>query len=124
LKKLFGKADEMEKSIQLKSLRWASAYSTAFLLVWSIYELYVREAGTLLPIILLLSHGLVALRAGLFYRLRIGKAEDEEKEEAQTEPISILTRLARINDMATPTVVSVVMIIVIIILAVRFLMGW
>jgi len=120
----FGKADEMEKSIQLNSMRWAWGYSLAFLFVWSVYELHVNGAGTPLPFILLFSQGSVAALSGHIYRIRMGKGEDEGKEAPEEKPTTLLAKLKRINDMATPEVVSVVMIIVAVITTIRLLMTW
>ena len=132
LKKIFGKADEMEKSIQVKSMRWAWTYTTLFLLVWSLYELYlmnesgnfllwsVNENGNLLPIILLISQSLIWLFSRLIYRALAnhGNKDDEEKQSIKEAIIK------QIKEGPSPTVISILMIFVVIYWVVRFLMGW
>ena len=119
----FGRADEMEKSIQLKSMRFAWVYTMFFLLVWSLYEIN-SGSENFLPAILFLSQNLIMLFSRLLLMGRMTGGVDEEEEKPQAKQTSILAKLARIDDMASPKVVSVVMIIVIIIMVVRFLMGW
>ena len=128
MKKIFGKADEMEKSIQLKSLRWAWAYSSLFLLIWSFYELFsmnegwnfllwrVHEGGVPLLIILFLSQNLITVLFQLIYRARMAGGENEEYERPSLKAI--------IKEGPSPKAVQVVMVIVIIILTIRFFLGW
>ena len=132
MKKIFGKADEMEKHIQLKSMRWAWAYTTFFLLVWSLYALYLmnesgnfllwsfNENGNLLPIILLLSQSLIWLFSQLIYRALAnrGNKDDEEKQSIKEAII------AQIKDGPSPKVISILMILIVVYWVVRFLMGW
>lgn len=65
------KADEMERAIQLKAIRLAWGYTSAFLVVWSLYESYeARRTHTpvdLIPCFLLVSQNLVLILAqGVF----------------------------------------------------------
>ena len=81
----FRKADEMEQSIQLQSIRLTWLYSVVFLGIWSIYECTAGGINygriNFLPLILLLSQNVVMYLAQLLYRASMTKgAEDEEKK--------------------------------------------
>ena len=123
----FKKADEMEKNIQLQSMRYAWTYTSVFLLVWYLYEINIGT-GNLLPIILFLSSYLVFVVSRLIIEGRITSGVNEEREVQQPEPKakqpSFIGTLLKINAMATPKVVSVTMVIVIIIMMVRYITGW
>jgi len=132
MKQMFSRLDEMEKSIQLKSIRWAWAYSSLFLLVWSFYELslinggvnfllwHTYEVGNILPIVLLLSQNLIVGLFQLVCRARMTSGKDEEGEKRSLKT-AIITE---IREGPSPKVVQVIMVIVIIIMAIRFLLGW
>ena len=114
----FQSADEMEKNIQLRSIRLAWAYSGLFLLAWIIYEQY-HGRENFLPTVLFLTQNLIAISTQLIQRARmLGGAEDEGDPSPEKR-----SRLARLNDLATPMVVSVVMILVMVIMLARFLLG-
>ena len=116
----FRKSDEMEKSIQLKSMRLACVYTTSFLLIWSLYGIY-SGSGNVIPFILFLSQSLIIVLSQLFFRSRMTGEADEEKEGAEEKSESLLARLKKINDMASPKVVGIVMVLVIIYLIVSTL---
>lgn len=80
----FTKADEMEKSIQIKSIRFAWIYTVLFLIAWSIYENYkvyrFNEPLNSTPSFLLISQNFVLIVSQLFFRQRmVGGAEEENK---------------------------------------------
>ncbi|RCX19258.1 hypothetical protein DFR58_1032 [Anaerobacterium chartisolvens] len=80
----FTKADEMEKSIQLKSIRLAWMYTLLFLIAWSLYESYkvyrFNEPLNLTPSFLLMSQNLVLIFSQLFFRQRMIDVEEAEEE--------------------------------------------
>jgi len=81
----FRKADEMEQSIQLQSIRLTWLYSVVFLGVWSIYECTVGGINNgrinFIPLILLLSQNVVMYLSQVLYRASKTKGvEDEEKK--------------------------------------------
>lgn len=99
MKKLFSKlgftkADEMEKSIQLKSIRSAWIYTLLFLLVWSLYESYkvyrFNEPLNLTPSFLLISQNLVLIFSQLFFRQRMVDVTGEENKSS-IEKIVLVT---------------------------------
>ena len=80
----FTKADEMEKSIHLKSIRFAWIYTLLFLIAWSLYESYkvyrFNEPLNSTPSFLLISQNLVLIFSQLFFRQRmVDGAEKENK---------------------------------------------
>jgi hypothetical protein len=90
----FKKADEMEKSIQLKSIRLAWVFTVAVLFVWCLYESLAARADNerlnYLPLILLVSQNLILCLSQLFYRARMTDGEDEEKESRFGKALAII----------------------------------
>jgi len=83
LKKLgFHKMDEMEMTIQLKSLRWAWLYTILFLFVWFCYESFRLKTPetpmNLLPLILLTSQNIIRYIAKAIYDKKMSDDADEE----------------------------------------------
>ena len=113
----FRRADEMEKSIQLKSMRWAWAYTTLFLLVWVFYNLLIAETVSLLPVMLFITQQLVLSLAQLIYRARMSGGGDDE----EAEPRSFKQK---IKEGPSPVVVQIVIVFVAIHLIIRAVMGW
>lgn len=88
------KADEMEKSITIKSIRVAWAYTVLFLFVWSLYESYKSyhfyEAVNLLPGFLLVSQNLILFFSQLFFRNSMVVGEDEEKRTFFRKTVTVI----------------------------------
>lgn len=91
MKKIFGKlgitkADEMEKSIQLKSIRLAWIYTLLFLIAWSLYESYkvyrFNEPINSTPSFLLISQNLVLIFSQLFFRQQMVDGAEEENKSS------------------------------------------
>jgi len=83
LKKLgFHKMDEMEMTIQLKSLRWAWLYTILFLFVWFCYECFRLKTPetpiNFLPLILLTSQNIIRYIAKAIYDKKMSDDADEE----------------------------------------------
>jgi len=83
LKKLgFHKMDEMEMTIQLKSLRWAWLYTMLFLFVWFCYEGFRLKTPetpiNFLPLILLTSQNIIHYIAKAIYVKTMSDDADEE----------------------------------------------
>ena len=80
----FRKPDEMEKSIQLKSIRLAWVFTVIFLFAWCFYEICAarvnQESLNFLPLVLLVSQNFVLFLAQLFFRARMTTGGGEEKE--------------------------------------------
>ena len=100
MKKLFSalgfkKPDEMEKSIQLKSIRLAWIFTVIFLVVWGLYENHTaqinNESANLLPVTLLISQNFVLGFSQLFFRFCMTKGGSEEKESLLGKIIPIVT---------------------------------
>jgi hypothetical protein len=89
MKKVFSflglkKPDEMEKSVHLKSIRLAWVYTVIFLVVWGLVESQTAKINQVsvntLPIILLITQNFVLIFAQLFFRFRMTRGGNEEKE--------------------------------------------
>ena len=74
--------DEMEMTIQLKSLRWAWLYTMLFLLIWFGYECFrVKTPETsvnFLPLILLSSQNIIVYISKTIYNKKMGDDTNEE----------------------------------------------
>jgi len=82
----FKKADEMEQSIQLQSIRLTWLYAVVFLGCWSIYEVTTGANNgyiNFIPLILLFSQAVVMFLSQLFFRSSMTKGEDDEEKESQ-----------------------------------------
>jgi len=99
------KADEMERSIQLKSIRLAWIYTFLFLIAWSLYESYkvyrFNEPFNSIPSFLLVSQNLVLTFSQLFFRRRMVDGAEEENKDSVWKSV-----------MVTVIVVAIVVIIV------------
>jgi uncharacterized membrane protein len=98
----FSKADEMEQSIQLQSIRMTWLYSVVFLAVWSIYECTAGGINNgrvnFLPPILLFSQAIVMYLSRLLYRADMTKGtEDDEKKNQFRITLLIIAILVAIG---------------------------
>lgn len=77
----FRKSDEMDVSIQLKSIRISWAFGIICLAVWSFYENYVAHANNMsinfIPSALLVSQGLILALSQLILHKSASKGDDE-----------------------------------------------
>lgn len=98
MKELFSKlgvtkADEMERSIQLKSIRFAWIYTLLFLIAWSLYESYkvyrFNEPLNSTPSFLLISQNLVLVFSQLFFRQRMGDGAEEENKSSVWKSVMV-----------------------------------
>lgn len=96
----FTKADEMEKSIQLKSIRFAWIYTLLFLIAWSLYESYkvyrFNEPLNSTPSFLLISQNLVLIFSQLFFRERMVDVEGEENKSSFGKIVMVTVIVAAI----------------------------
>lgn len=78
----FRKSDEMDVSIQLKSIRISWAFGIICLAVWSLYESYIAHTNNvsvnLIPSALLISQSLILVLSQLILHKHMGKGGDEK----------------------------------------------
>lgn len=98
MKELFSKlgvtkADEMERSIQLKSIRFAWIYTLIFLIAWSLYEsckVYrFNEPLNSIPSFLLISQNLVLIFSQLFFRQRMVDGAEEGNKSSVWKSVMV-----------------------------------
>ena len=74
----FHKMDELEMTIQLKSIRWAWLYTSSFLLVWFCYECFklttLETPMNFLPLIFLTSQNMIYYIVQAIYNKKMRKA--------------------------------------------------
>ena len=105
MKKIFSKlgfkmADEMEKSIQLKSIRFAWIYTFLFLIACSLYESYkaycFKEPLNTIPLFLLISQNLVLIFSQLFLQQQMVDGADEKSESSFWKIVMIIVIAAAV----------------------------
>lgn len=90
----FAKADEMQKSIYLKSIKLAWVYTVAVLLVWALADNYqakrLNQSGNTLIVWLLVSQNMVLIISQLFYQYRMTGDEDEGSKKTFAAALCIM----------------------------------
>jgi hypothetical protein len=78
LSKFLKKADEMEISIQLKSIKIVWGYINIFLIIWCFYEFYSSQ-NIGLPFILMSSQASIYFASFLIYKYKMNFGDDDEE---------------------------------------------